>query len=84
MIAAAWLLLSAALMFGYGPVFCWLADRRTRRQNVAVPVAPAVGLSDVEWAELTALQNKARAEDDATPLYDRMVCEQMEKAEGWA
>lgn len=74
---------ASLLMFGYGPLFCAVTRRRTRRQPAPAP-APVVGLTTAEWDELTALQDKARAEFEGTPIYDRMVCEQMERAEGWA
>lgn len=72
---------ASLLMFGYGPLFCAVTRRRTRRQPTPSPV---VGLTTAEWDELTALQDKARAEFESTPIYDRLVCEQMERAEGWA
>lgn len=80
--AAAVIWAAAAVMFGFGPAFCaalLLAERRDRKKAALV-----VGLSSAEWDELTALQDKARAEFESSPIYDRMVCEAMEKAEGWS
>lgn len=71
---------ASLLMFGYGPLFCAVTRRRARKPAPA----PVVGLTTAEWDELTALQDKARAEFESTPIYDRLVCEQMERAEGWA
>lgn len=74
---------AAAVMLGYGPAYVlalMVAERRDRKRTPA----PLVGLSSAEWDELTALQDRARAEFESTPIYDRMVCEQIEKAEGWA
>lgn len=73
---------AVALMFGYGPAFCAVARWRNRRKPAAAPVV--VGLSTAEWDELTALQDRARADFERTPIYDRMVCEEIERAEGWA
>lgn len=60
--AAAVFALSAAFMFGYGPAFCAALMAAERRDRKKPP--PVVGLSDAEWDELTALQDKARAEFD--------------------
>jgi hypothetical protein len=73
---------AAALIFGFGPGFAlalWVAARRDSKRTPA----PVVGLSTAEWDELTALQDRARAEFESSPIYDRLVCEAIEKAEGW-
>lgn len=53
---------AVVLMFGYGPAFCAVARWRNRRKPAAAPVVG--GLSSAEWDELTALQDKVRAEFD--------------------
>ena len=87
--AATVLATCAAFMFGFGPAFCaavWLSDRRDRRRQQPEPVRPC--RLHTEWAQLRSAVDQARADIDVrdqegTPLYDRMVCEQIEKAEGW-
>ena len=70
---------AAALMFGYGPAYLavvalrdHLHDRadKARREQQARQVSP-------EWLAVLAAT-------EPTPIYDRLVCEQMEQAEGWA
>lgn len=78
--AATTLALAAAFIFGYAPAYVLALKVRARRDR-RTPLV--VGLSSAEWDELKALQNRARAEFESTPIYDRMVCEQIEKAEGW-
>lgn len=86
--AAAVFALSAAFMVGYGPAYCLavaLRQRRDRRQLASTPQPRA----HVEWSRLQAAVAQARADiaaeaEEGTPLYDRLVCEQMERAEGWA
>ena len=85
--AAAVFALSAAFMLGYGPAYCLtiaLRQRRDRRQLARTPQPRA----HVEWSRLQAAVAQARADiaaeaEEGTPLYDRLVCEQIEKAEGW-
>jgi hypothetical protein len=85
--AAAVFAISAAFMLGYGPAYCLtvaLRKRRDRRQLARTPQPRA----HVEWSRLQAAVAQARADIAAgviegTPIYDRMVCEQIEKAEGW-
>jgi hypothetical protein len=60
---------ASAAIFGYALVVA-VAERRAARAE----------------AERRARAQRARvvlAASEPTPLYDRMVCEQMEKAEGW-
>ena len=79
--------LAAAAMLGYGPAYCLavaLRQRRDRRQLARLPQPRA----HVEWSRLQAAVAQARADiaaeaEEGTPLYDRLVCEQIEKAEGW-
>ena len=76
---------SSVVMFGYGPVFYAVARHRKRRELARLPQPRA----HLEWSRLQAAVAQARADiaaeaKEGTPLYDRMVCEQIEKAEGWA
>ena len=85
--AAAVLWTAAAVMLGYGPAYCLtvaLRQRRDRRQLTRLPQPRA----HVEWSRLQTAVAQARADiaakaEEGTPLYDRLVCEQIEKAEGW-
>lgn len=76
---------SSVVMFGYGPVFYAVARHRKRRELARTP-EPRL---HTEWSRLQEAVAQARADIAAgvvegTPIYDRMVCEQIEKAEGWA
>ena len=77
--AAIILWVAAALMFGWAPlvlVVAWVTERldardeSKRRAQQDREVTP-------EWLAVLAAT-------EPTPIYDRLVCEQMERAEGWA
>lgn len=86
MIAAALVLATAsALMFAVNRLAKWLEGGRTTLDTLT-----ATPRLHEEWPRLQAAVDQARADiaaeetKEGTPLYDRMVCEQIEKAEGWA
>lgn len=76
-------------------VLTWLThavDQTIRRgyaaSNVAyddAELAAQVAEDERAWAEWAAIcQVLDIAPDQGTPIYDRLVCDEMERAEGWA
>jgi hypothetical protein len=80
MTAAAWVFaVAAAVMFGFGPAFClalWLAERRDLREDEQLRAVEDRRV-DAEWFALLAAT-------ETTPIFDQLVCEQIEREEGWA
>lgn len=67
---------AAAAIFAPSVIDRALRNRRTRQ-------ARAQRLAEVRnfWLDSEPME---AWDDDPTPTHDRLVCEQMEKAEGWA
>lgn len=73
--AAAVFWASAAFIIGYGPAFALtliLQDRRARREGARLQ-AEEDRRADEEWAAVVAAT--------ATPVYDQLVCEAIERRE---
>lgn len=76
--ASAILWTAAAFMFGYGPAYYLALHVRERREDRADARRREEQDRQVdrEWLALLAATE--------TSVYDQLVCESIEKAEGWA